>query len=320
MPNSLGPFQSTLPTLPTSPSPVVPKLSTLSTVLIVLCGIVMPAITSLVEALLHMCADGFFDPLPTVGHVFAIATVPLANAFSLWALHRRDGAHLDAVIFAQAFAVAVAAVYALMFVPITPLAVVAILFFGLGLLPLTPALSLIASLRALLALRRLRSALALPVRRMAWAGLAAGVGTLMALSLPPTLTRAMLVRAASDDPATSRSGITWLRRIGQRDLMLRAATGRAHGAFDLLGAGLDVVAPVPYDKTREIYYRVTGRSIETEPLPRLGGNPLSFNRRDNWDVNQGGDQVGVVALRGLSLASSRFDGSVDARAAVAYIE
>ena len=71
---------------------------------------------------------------------------------------------------------------------------------------------------------------------MAWAGLAAGVGTLMALSLPPTLTRVMLVRAASDDPAISRSGITWLRRIGQRDLMLRAATGRAHGAFDLLGA------------------------------------------------------------------------------------
>ncbi len=317
MPNSLGPLQSTLPT---SPSPAIPKLSTLSTVLIVLCGIVMPAITNLVEALLHMCADGFFDPLPTVGHVFAIATVPLANAFSLWALHRRDGAHLDAVIFAQAFAVAIAAVYALMFVPITPLAVVAILFFGLGLLPLTPALSLIASLRALLALRKLRSALALPARRMAWAGLAAGVGTLMALSLPPTLTRAMLVRAASDDPATSRSGITWLRRIGQRDLMLRAATGRAHGAFDLLGAGLDVVAPIPYDKTREIYYRVTGRPIETEPLPRLGGNPLSFNRRDDWDVNQGGDQVGVVALRGLSLASSRFDGSVDARAAVAYVE
>jgi len=317
MPNSLGPLQSTLPT---SPSPAIPRLSTLSTVLIVLCGIAMPAITNLVEALLHMCADGFFDPLPTVGHVFAIATVPLANAFSLWALRRRDGAHLDAVIFAQAFAVAVAGVYALMFVPITPLAVVAILFFGLGLLPLTPALSLIASLRTLLALRKLRSALALPARRMAWAGLAAGVGTLMALSLPPTLTRAMLVRAASDDPATSRSGITWLRRIGQRDLMLRAATGRARGAFDLLGAGLDVVAPIPYDKTREIYYRVTGRPIETEPMPRLGGNPLSFNRRDDWDVNQGGDQVGVVALRGLSLVSSRFDGSVDARAAVAYVE
>ena len=111
MPNSLGADPPTSPTPPPSPAPPS-RLSTLSTVLIVLCGIVMPAITNLVEALLHMCADGFFDPLPTVGHVFAVATVPLANAFSLWALNRRDGAHIDAVIFAQAFAVAVAAVYA----------------------------------------------------------------------------------------------------------------------------------------------------------------------------------------------------------------
>ena len=31
-------------------------------------------------------------------------------------------------------------------------------------------------------------------------------------------------------------------------------------------------------------------------------------------------EVGVIALPGLSLASSRFDGSVDARAALAYVE
>ena len=54
----------------------------------------------------------------------------------------------------------------------------AVLFMGMGLLPLTPALSLIAGLRALLALRRLRSALGRPPRppRLVWAGLAAGVG------------------------------------------------------------------------------------------------------------------------------------------------
>ncbi len=59
-----------------------------------------------------MCADGFFDPLPTVGHVFAIAAVPLAGVVSLWVLKRRDAARIEAVIFAQAFAVAIAGVYA----------------------------------------------------------------------------------------------------------------------------------------------------------------------------------------------------------------
>ena len=81
-------------------------------------------------------------------------------------------------------------------------------------------------------------------------------------------------------------------------------------------------APIPYDKTREIYYRVTGRPIEAEPAPRVGAGLPGRRRQDDarWDVNQGGDQVGVIAWRGLSLHSSRFDGSVDARAAVAYVE
>ena len=45
------------------------------------------------------------------------------------------------------------------------------------------------------------------------------------------------------------------------------------------GNGLDAptthpsATPIPSDKMREIYYRVIGRPIETEPLPRVGGNP-----------------------------------------------
>jgi len=320
MDNSIAP-----PHAPSPPAPVeLPRLSLFSTLLIVVGGIVMPIVTNLIEALTHMCADAFFDPLPTVGHLFAVAAVPLANAAALWVLKTRAARHLHAAMFAQGFAVAVATVYSLLFVPLTPVALFAVVFWGLGLLPLTPLLSQIASLRALAALGVLRRALALPARRMGWAGLAAGVGALVALSIPATLTRVMLVRAASDDAAVSRPAIGWLRRIGQRDLMLRAASGRAHGTFDPLGVGLDVVAPIPHDKMREIYYRVTGRPIETEPLPHTGrspvANPINFGRRDDWDVNQASDQVGVVALRGLSLASSRFDGSVDGRAALAYVE
>src|SRR5262244_3882079 len=89
-------------------STLLPEISGFSTVLIVLCSVLLPTITILVEAVTHMCAEVLFDPLPTVAHVFALATVPLAGLVSLWALRRRDGAHLDAIIFAQAFAAAVA--------------------------------------------------------------------------------------------------------------------------------------------------------------------------------------------------------------------
>jgi hypothetical protein len=306
---------------PAAPPPFVPWLSGLASALVIVFGILLPLITLLVEATTHMCADSFFDPLPTVGHVFAIAAVPLANLASLWALQRRETARIEAIIFAQAFAVAVAGVYAVMFAPITPLAVFAIVASGLGLLPLAPLLSLIAGLRALLALRRMRRSLGIPERRVTLGGLAAGVGLLVALNVPAAATRILMVRAASDDPATRRSAITWLRRIGQRDLMLRAASARWQGQPDPLSAALDVVAPIPFDKTREIYYRVTGRPIEAEPAPRVGVSPLSSRGEDaRWDVNQGGDEVGVTAWRGLNLQSSRFDGSIDARAAVAYVE
>ena len=321
-------MQPTAPRLPSTDltTPVDPRprspITWFGTTFIVLVGIVLPAVTLLIEALTHMCADTFFDPLPSVGHVFAVAIVPLAGVASLWALRRRDGSHLDAIIFAQAVAVAVAGVYALIFAPMTPVAVYGIVFVGLGLLPLSPLLSLIAGVRALVALRAVRRALKLPVRRVALGGIGAGLGLLVALNVPVLLTRLMLARAGSDDPAVSRSGITWLRRIGQRDLMLRAASGHGIGAFDVVSAALDVLAPIPYNKTREIYYRVTGRPIEGEAVSWSGrANPLTFrDDRRRWDAKQGGDEVGVVALPGLSLASSRFDGSIDGRAALAYVE
>src|SRR6478609_106541 len=161
METSLTPAQPTPPV----PSPTPPRLRWFSATLIILWGIVLPALTLLIEALTHMCADAFFDPLPSVGHVFAIAAVPLANAVSVWALRRGETARLDAVIFAQAFAVAVSGVYALIFAPMTPVAVFAVMFL-LGVLPLAPLLSTIAGLRALVLLRRLRQTAGLPQRRV----------------------------------------------------------------------------------------------------------------------------------------------------------
>jgi hypothetical protein len=290
-------------------------------VFIVLFGIVLPVVTSLVELATHMCAESFFDPLPTLGHVFAVFLVPLAGAASLRVLWRRDGDRLEATIFAQAAAMAISAVYALIFAPLTPLALFAIPYMGMGILPLAPALSFIAGLRALLALRRLRIALGRPARRrVVWPGLAAGVGLMIALQIPATATRLLVAAAASDDADTSRAGIRWLRRIGSRDLMLRACYQRPTGATDVLGALLNITVPVPPEKMRDIYFRVTGRPFDTEPQPLLGGGGGGRSSRREWDVEQGSDRVGVVPMRGLTLAGSRIDGSIDARAALGYVE
>jgi hypothetical protein len=286
-------------------------------------GVLLPAIALVVELTTHMCGESFFDPIPTLGHVLAVAMVPLANLLTLRALSRRGTAgRLDRLVFAQALAVGIAGVYALTFAPITPLALVAIPFYGLGVLALAPLLSFISCLLGLSALRRLETAraaesVAAPKKRRALAGLAAGVAVLVALAVPTTATRLMMAAAGSDDAAVSRRGVTWLRRIGQRDLMLRACYERATGTTDIVSALVNVAFPVPPAKEREIYYRVTGRPFDNEPRPRLG---RSRDSTSEWDVAQGGLQVGVVALRGLALASSRVDGSVDGRAALGYLE
>jgi hypothetical protein len=284
-------------------------------------GVALPAIAIVVELVNHLCAEVFFDPLPTVGHVLVLAAVPLANAFTARALWRGGTARLEATILAQAFAVAVAAVYAIIFIPVTPIAFIAIAACGLGFLPLAPLLSLLAGWSALAALRDLRgveTGVARRPRRTVAAGLAAGLLALLALQLPTTATRILLATAGSDDPATSRTGITWLRRIGERDLILRACYERPTGATDIVSAFVNVAAPVPPEKVREIYYRVTGRPFDLEPRPQLGRTRA--DRTLEWDVAQGGTTVGVAALRGLELASSRIDGSVDARAALGYVE
>jgi hypothetical protein len=136
-------------------------------ILIILFGVLLPVITILVELTQHLCARELFDPFPTVGHIFVIAAVPVANGFALWALWERSGSRLDAVIFGQAVAVAVAGVYTLIFLPLTPLGVMAIPMAGIGFLPLTPILALFASVRAL---RRLRRAARCPGAAAAAAG------------------------------------------------------------------------------------------------------------------------------------------------------
>src|SRR4029077_4994776 len=86
---------------PPAPPVDASRLPTHRGVLIFLFGVVLPLLTTLIELATHMCADAFFDPLPTLGHRSAVFIVPLAAMASLRALWRRDGERLEATMFAQ---------------------------------------------------------------------------------------------------------------------------------------------------------------------------------------------------------------------------
>ena len=174
------------------------------------------------------------------------------------------------------------------------------MFWGLGLLPLSPAA--VADRRPAGADRAAPIAARRSVcRRIARSlgGLAAGVGLLIALNIPATLTRVMLVRAASDDPAVSRSGIALAapprpaRSDAARRLEPRARRVRPGRAPPWTSSRRSRTTR----SARSTTASRAGRSRPSRRRASVPGCPAGGTRTTrDWDVNQGGDQVGVIAL------------------------
>jgi hypothetical protein len=283
-------------------------------------AVVLPLVALGVELSTRICAEALFDPLPTPLHVVLAAAVPLANLAALLALLRPPTPRVWRFVgFANGLAVGVAAYYTLIFLPLVPISVVFVIAYGLGLLSLSPLVNLVAGLGLWRALRA-RS----PLPRRPWLrpgagawGLLASFLVLLAVAAPGAITRFALVGAAEGLGEDRTRALRLLRSLGDRELLLRACYERSGEAGDLVSMlfGSRRVSP---EAAREVYYRVTGDPFNSVPPPRLAsvrGESLA----DFWDFEQGGAAVGGV-LKGLSLAASRLDGSVDPDAALGYVE
>ena len=100
-------------------------------------GVVLPLVTLGVELSTRMNAETFFDPLPTWFHVLLVALVPAANACAWWAARGENPRHLRWIALANGAAIGVALFYTLLFLPLTPIGLIAVTFYAMGLLPLT---------------------------------------------------------------------------------------------------------------------------------------------------------------------------------------
>jgi hypothetical protein len=289
-------------------------------------GVMFPAAVVVIELVSGMCASAFFDPMPTVWHVLAVCAVPASNLLLFH--HLRDHPQWSAkwLAFANGGAIAIASFYALLFLPLMPVALIAIPF-GIGLLPFAPSVSLTAALllrrdfRARHADRRSGGVLL--------AGLATGTALLLALDIQSAATRIGIAWAASGEPTQRERGLTLLRTIGDDDLLLRLCydtAGRPTGLMSALvlvgqAAWVDPAQRQIAQSTaevREIYYRIHGAPFNARPAPFRNGEWSRF-ADFQVDDDHGGAQVGG-RLKGLSLASSRLDGSIAGDDAVAYLE
>lgn len=289
-------------------------------------GVLLPLFTIGFELVTRMCAEALFDPIPSLAHLAVITSVPLLN-LKLWIMKRREQTAGRGWIFAAGVTTAVGFCYALLFLPIYPIAAIGIIVFGLGLLPFAPLTAGISALAFAVGNGRRGGQ---PFRKLIWMGLATGLLVTLSLDVPTATTRYAVRASASSDMAERERAVRLMRTLGNRELLLRLCYDRSgytggllgllvEGSFSLRMNDFDQrrLASGP-DAARALWYRVTGDTHDSVPPPWTGGR-WGFARERTWDPDQGGTQVGG-RVAGLSLRSSRIDASMDADDAVAYVE
>lgn len=286
-------------------------------------GVIMPAISITVEASTHICDKYFFDPIPTFCHLVLVIFVPLAQ-FQVWFAIRRNAADRVARAgFLNAVVIGISLFYSIVYLPLLPIGLLA-LILGVGLLPLAPYLSLIASL--IMRYQLIKVAAAAPHRsfslkiRGLLVGLALTTVLIGAMESPGTVTAIGMHMANSTSPQMQREGIRFLRRYGNRQAMLRSCFGQSGWATNMIASAFSIPDPITTESARKIYYRVTGEAIDQTAEIEHIGTRLTRRETFAFDNDQGGIQVGNGKLAGLFLASSKLDGNVEADGGVGYME
>jgi hypothetical protein len=284
-----------------------------------LMGVIIPAGAITVEAITHICAKTFFDPIPSVWYLMLVVFVPVAQ-LHVWFTIRR-GTTQDLVIagWLNVLSFGISILYSFIYLPLLPLAALAIVFFA-GLLPLAPYLSLVAAIVQRRHLKQIAARTPQKIFIMRKVGLLTGLIITAAfiglLELPASITRYGLKLAASQSPETRAKGVQFLRDFGSREYLLRVCYGPRIRATDFLSYLFSVRDPVNSTEAQQIYYRVTGETFDTSPPPKRNGKGLLSQDESDFDP----DQDGVKILQGLSLAKSKIYTKVDANGGVAYTE
>ena len=286
-------------------------------------SVVLSYLALLFESTTHICAENFFDPIPTFWHGLLVFSVPTTQLFIAGTKDPTDPRRRRWLGAASGLGIGASCYYSLMFLPLLPGSVIGILI-GLGLLSLSPFFALLTSIRLHLRLRRAYGA-GKPARVPGlWIGLAAGLLFLPLTGISLIATNYAMRVATSNNPGRSARGLAFLRSFGNEKQILRSCYGTVGQATDPISSLIRAVAPVRTEEARAIHYRVTGRpfnSVEPPPTTPTRRRKGFLHRDPPWipSADLGGTEVSGRSS-GLQLAQSRIDGKIDAAEATAYTE
>ncbi|MBL7214610.1 MAG: PEP-CTERM sorting domain-containing protein [Phycisphaerae bacterium] len=283
---------------------------------IIVFGVLLPIAAVTFELLTRICSSIFFDPLPTIWHVLLFGMIPVFNLSGYWAVKYNTKKSVRQFGFLNSVAIGIAVFYALWFLPILPFSGIALMFLGIGLCGLTPLLSLIACLMVRKRLRLLTPERKLCKVPLMWPGFFSGFGALALLIVPTIMTIIGLNMAVSTQSDTQARGLWLLRNFSSRQYLLKCCYDNR--GMEPFGVDITGTRDITSEKMRGLYYRVTGKSFNTQS-PKIGLLHRGNAWIDDWDFEQAGDIVGGQ-LRNLSLVSSQMDANLQADGAVGYLE
>ncbi|NIP23694.1 MAG: hypothetical protein GWN67_06285 [Phycisphaerae bacterium] len=295
------------------------RASTGTNVLIILCGVLLPVGALFVELVTGICSEVFFDPVPTIWHVLLFLLIPASNLTVCIAVSKGKVEHYGKLGLFNSAGIGISFIYTLLFAPILPVSVIAILCFGLGFCGLAPLFSFLAALYGRRYIKRLAPPESSKGVPGLWLGLGLSVLAMSCATLPASLTHIGIQMAASDSPSRQIRGVRLLRAVGNEDILLELCYRRFGIMTDLFTALVVAGDPPTPEQVRGIYYRVTGKPFNSVPPPLTGMFGIRQRSSFMTDFDQGDVRVGAQLI-GLSLVSSRMDGSIDSDAALGYIE
>ncbi|MBE0534338.1 MAG: hypothetical protein IH624_01625 [Phycisphaerae bacterium] len=286
-------------------------------VVTLLLGVLLPVGAAAVELATRICASVFFDPLPTGWYVLLFMMIPAANLACLAVLWNSAEKYAGKAGYINGAGLGAAIIYTIMFLPLLPISAFATVVYGLGLCGLAPLLALVVTLLVRSRLRRLHLGEQAGRLPGLWGGLAVSVVLLAVAVLPGMFTHLGVQMALSESPAARARGVKMLRAVGNEKRLVEMCYREGWGVGSNMFYSLMFDGSIPVRDLRGVYYRVTGKAFNTAAPPKSGFRAQGLF--EEWDFEQGGEAVGGQ-LRHLSLVSSRMDGSVDADAALGYME
>lgn len=286
------------------------RASGCSRVIFFLFCVILPVGALVTELSTHMCAGSFFDPIPRSLNVLLIALVPLGN-FVVWrSLSQGELKHTERLYLLSGLTLGTTLYYTLLFLPLSIMGVMVIIYGGLGLLPLAPAC---AFLGAFTCYRLLKKRSAGQSTRNLWLGLCLSLALLLMAELPSSLTAYHMRGAATGDA----DSISVLRNWGDRDFVLNSCYLRASNKLLLFGTILNGRGSfVDSAQSRQIYYRMTGVPFNAVPPPDFLRGSLT---RWDFDPERGSEQVGG-RIKDLYLELSSILCSVEPESCLSYTE